>query len=166
MRKGTGRIWKYLDEAGLLEKASDEELNKAKSAYWKKYKLELKRRLRKERQEFSVAFSVENGDYERIAKAAKLHNVAITPFIRQSTLAYVDRKYLVPNIDQVARLEQILVDSLDEIKSLVSREERFFWDKESKISAIEKRIRKLEAEVSNVFRNPPLLNYAGQNQVA
>ena len=157
-------LWNYLNELGVLEKGSDEEIKAAKKQYRLKYFIEYRRQYRKNKSEYSVYYSKQNGEHNRIIQAAKKHNLTPTAFIHLSSLAYIDKQYIVPNQEQVTRLEQLLADCLNEIKVLVSRKERFFWDKEQKLTAIEKRIEKLEAQINSVFRNPSL--YDRQNQVA
>jgi hypothetical protein len=161
-------MWEYLDELGVLEKGSDEEIKAAKKAYRKKYLLEFKQKQRKNKPEYNIYYSKENGEHNRIIQAAKKHELTPTAFIRLASLAYIDRKYLVPNWEQVATLEQLLSECLNEVKVLVCRKERFFWDREQKIIAIEKRIEKLETQVNALFRNPPLVSthYDRQNQIS
>jgi hypothetical protein len=62
-------------------------------------------------------------------------------------------------------LEQLLSECLNEIKMLVKSKERFFFGREDKLDAIEKRIIKLESQINEVFRNPPLI-HDHKNQVA
>jgi hypothetical protein len=168
MRKiASAGLWKYLDELGVLEKGSNEEIKAAKKQYRLKYFIEYRKQYRKKKPEYSVYYSRESGEHNRIIQAARKHNLSPTSFIRLSSLAYIDNKYIVPNQEQVAHLEQLLADCLNEVKTLVSRKERFFWDREEKINAIEKLIQKLEAQIDDVFRNPPLaINYDRKNKIA
>jgi hypothetical protein len=146
----------YLDSLGILEQGSDAEIKAAKHAYRKHYLLAFKRKQRAARPEFTVNFSKDNGEYERIERAAKRHTMTVTAFVHSAALAYIDNTFLVPNREQVARLEQILSQCLNEIKTITSKKEKFFWEQEKKLDAIEKRIEKLEEQINNVFRNPPL----------
>jgi hypothetical protein len=168
MRKNPkDRMWEYLDTLGVLEKGSDEEIKAAKKAYRKNYFLRYKQEQRKKKPEYNICFSKENGEYKRIAEAAKRHNMTVTAFVHKASLAYLDNSYIVPDRIQVAQLEQLLSDCLNEVKQLVSKRERFFWDKENKIHSIEKRIEKLEREIHEVFYNPPLkIQYDSQNKIA
>lgn len=161
-------MWKYLDEIGVLEKGNDEEIRAAKKTYRKNYLLRYKQEQRKKKPEYNVYFSKENGEYERISSAAKKHKMAVTAFVLQASLAYIDKTYIVPDRMQVAQLEQLLSECLNEIQLLVRQKEKFFWDRDNKLQAIEKRIEKLEREIHEVFRNPPLSlpHYDRQNQIA
>ena len=164
-RKNNSGMWDYLDSVGVLEKGTDEEIKAAKKAYRKKYFLEYKQKQRITKPEYTINFKKENGEHGRISLAAKKHNMTVTFFIRSAVLAYLDRTYIVPDRVQVARLEQLLADCLNEIKSIIKPRERYFWEREQRIELIDKRIQKLEMQIGEVFRNPPLL-YDHQNQIA
>ncbi len=166
MRKNrNGKLWEYLESAGVLEKGTDEEIKAVKKAYRKKYLLEYKQKQRQGKPEYVINFSKENGEHERILKAAKQHNISATAFIHSASLAYIEQRFIVPNRMQVALLEQLLSECLNEIKTLVKAKERFFFHREDKIEAIEKRIIKLETQIGEVLRHPPLI-HDHQNQIA
>jgi len=157
-------MWEYLDSLGILEKGTDEEIKAAKLAYRKKYLLKYKRNQRSRKPEFVVNFSTEKGEYHRVEYAAKAHKMSITAFIRSSVLAYINQRFVVPNQDQIAILEQILSQCLNEIQTIVRIKDKYYWEKESKMEVIEKRIELMEEEINQVFRNPPLVNYDSQSQ--
>jgi hypothetical protein len=166
MRKNrNSKLWEYLEAAGVLENGTDEEIKAAKRAYRKKYFLEYKQKQRQIKPEYVVNFSKENGEHARILEAAKRHNTSATDFIHSASLAYIEQRFIVPDRMQVAMLEQLLSECLNEIKTLVKSKERFFYSREDKIDAVERRIVKLESQINEVFRNPPLI-HDHQNQVA
>jgi hypothetical protein len=165
-RNRKGKIWEYLNALGILEKGSVEEIKAAKRQYRLNYFIEFRKEYRKKKQEYGVYYSKENGEHDRIIQAAQKHNLTTAAFIQLSSLAYIDKKYIVPNRQQVDQLECLLSDCLDQVRGLASQKERFLWNREQKLIAIEKRIERLEAQINQVFRNPPLLNHDRQNQVA
>ena len=158
-------MWDYLDSLGILEKGTDEEIKAAKLSYRKDYLLKYKRNQRSKRPEFTVNFSTEKGEYHKVEYAAKAHKMTITAFIRSAVLSYLNLHYIVPNNDQIARLEQILSQCLNEIQTIVRIKDKYYFEKESKLEAIEKRIERLEAEINQVFRNPPLVSHDNQSQI-
>jgi len=158
-------MWEYLESRGILEQGTDEEIKAAKKVYRKEYYLSYKRNQRAQNPEFIVHFSSDNGEYSRVKMAAERHKMTITAFIRSSVLAYLQQRFLVPNAFQVAHLEEILSQCLNEIQKLVGEKEKYYWSREEKFEAIEKRIEKLESEIDQVFRNPPLLHNDSQNQI-
>lgn len=167
-RKNNNGLCEYLEKLGILETGSDEEIKAVKKAYRKEYLLKYKRNQRAKKPEFTINFSNENGEYHRMEYAAKKHKLTIPSFIKKAALAYIEKKFIVPNIDQVVSLEQILSRCLNEIQAISGKKDKFFWDKERKYEQLEKRLEKLEAEIFLVFRNPPLLKdstiYDYQNQ--
>jgi hypothetical protein len=166
MRKNrNSKLWEYLETSGVLEKGTGEEIKAAKRSYRKKYFLEYKQKQRQNKPEYVINFSKENGEHDRILKAAKRHNMSTSGFIHSASLAYIENRFIIPDRIQVAQLEQLLSECLNEIKTLVKTKERFFYGREDKIDVIEKSIIKLEAQISEVFRNPPLI-HDHQNQIA
>ena len=123
--KHIGGMWDYLESSGVLEKGTEEEIKAAKKAYRKEYYLKYKRSQRLQKPEFTVNFSNEKGEYSIIQNAAKRHKMTVTAFIQASSLAYLNRRYLVPNQDQIASLEQILSQCLNEIQSIVQVREKY-----------------------------------------
>lgn len=151
-------MWEYLESLGILEKGSKEEINIAKKTYRKKYLLEFKQKQRLKKPEFNINFSKENGEFNKVVKEAEKHHCTITSFIHDATLAYISQSYVVPNTLQIAQLEQILSDCLNEIQTIVRFKEKFHWERDRKLETIEKRIEKLEKQIDEVFRHPTLLS--------
>jgi|SRR5665213_154716 len=156
-KRSNSALWEYLESMGVLEKGTDEEIKAAKKAYRKIYLLKYKQNQRIKKPEFIISFSNEKGEFSRVQSAAKRHNMTITGFIRSSTLAYIEQRYLVPDSLKIAKIEQILAECLNEVQSIVKSKERFLWDREDKYKAIEKRIEKLEGQIDAIFRHPPLI---------
>ena len=148
-------LWEYLELAGVLN-GSEAEIKEAKRTYRKKYFLAYKKRQRSKKPEFTICLSRENGEYKKLSDAAKKHHMAIPSFIKSSAFAYLQQVYLVPDRLLTAELEQLLADCLNEIKSITSIKEKYFWQRDEKIAAIEKRIEKLEGQINHLFANPPL----------
>jgi hypothetical protein len=153
IKKKSG-IWAYLDAVGVLGKGSDEEIKAAKRTYRKEYILNYRRKQRIGKPEFIIWFSKSNSDYSRISIAAKQHRMTITTFIRYAALAYVNKIYIVPNKLQLAELEQLLARCLNEVQQIVRRKEKYHWEREQKFEIIEKRIGKLEYEITEILKKP------------
>jgi hypothetical protein len=164
-KKHKGAIWDYLETTGVLENGTDEEIKQAKKAYRKAYYLDYKRNQRANKPEFIVNFSTNNAEYSKVASASKRHHLTITAFIRCAVLAYIDMRFVVPNPDQVAALEQILSQCLNEVQGIVKVKEKYHWEREQKFEAIEKRIDKLESEINLLFRHPPQIKNDSQSQI-
>ncbi len=147
-------MWAYLDASGVLEKGNEEEIKAAKKAYRKQYVLAYRRKQRVRKPEFIVWLSKSNGDYYGISLAAKKHKMTITEFLRASALAYTNKTYIVPDRLQLAELKGLLSQCLNEIQTIVQQKEKYFWGKEQKFKDVEKRIGKLESEISQKLKQP------------
>jgi hypothetical protein len=163
--KPNSPFWLYLESLGVLEHGTEEEIKEAKRQYRKKYHLLYKQTQRLNKPEFVINLSKENGEYQRVLKASKAHHLSVSAFIQKAVFAYMEKRYLVPNVLQIAMLEQLLSNCLNEIKTIVNKKERFFWDSEQRLERIEKHIEKLEYQINDVFKNPPLIQNDHQNKV-
>lgn len=164
-------MWAYLDSAGVLEKGSDEEIKAAKRAYRKKYLLEYKRWQRANKPEFSVYFSKEKGEFSKIQRSAREHRMTIPGFLKKASLAYIDKTYIVPDREAVARIEQLLSQCFSEIQNFAKAKQVIYW---SQVESMQKSIEKLEGEISESLRQPAtieelvshLSNHDNQNKIA
>lgn len=153
--KTDSNLWAYLEALGVLEHGTDAEIKAAKHAYWRNYYTKYRRDQREDKPEFSVPLSKKNGDYGKMALGAQQHHMTITAFIRKSALNYLDRAYLVPNQNQVARLEQVLMNCLNEVQAITHTKEKYHWEREKKYDAIAERITILENEIRQALCFPP-----------
>jgi len=156
MRKNSRKcgLWAYLDASGVLEKGTEEEIKSAKKAYRKQYLLNYKRKQRASKPEFTINLSKDSIEYSKILTGAKAHKQKVTAFLRQATLAYINKTYIVPDRLVIARLDQLLSQCLNEIQIIVRQKERYFWGKDQKLKEIEKRIERLESEIDEILRRP------------
>jgi hypothetical protein len=153
--KPNSNIWQYLNDSGVLD-GTDEQIKSAKRAYKKKYLLAYKQRQRREKQEYIILLSKENGEFNSVATAAKKHSMSFTAFLKTATLAYINQYYIVPDRVQLAKMEQMLAQCLNEVQLITRTKEKYSWEREQKYEAIEKRIIKLENQIREVVSNPPL----------
>jgi hypothetical protein len=155
MKKSKRGMWEYLESIeGLLERGNEMEIKQHKALYRKNYLTNYKRKQRSERDEFNVDFLKDSMDYGLITDGAKKHNLSVPALLRSASLAYLNKTFIVPNKAQVAQIEYLLSDCLNHIQSIVKRKERFYFDREDKYVAIEKRIELVEREINNYLRQP------------
>lgn len=147
-------LWTYLESLNILESGTDAEIKAAKRAYWRDYRARLRKAERQERPEFNIAFSRKSGDYGKVVLAAKRHKLPMTAFIRNATLAYLDRRFLVVSPDKVAHIEQLLMACLNEVQKIVRQKEKYHFEREQKFDAIAERITQLETEIRQVLVFP------------
>ncbi len=151
-------LWEYLEASGVLEQGTDEEIKAVKRRYRKEYLLKFKRAQRSNKREYTLSFQKDGKELTELIKSARVHKLTVTAFIRKSCFAYLQQTYLVPNPQQVAELELLLSECLNEIKAIAQKRDRFFWDAEMKLERIEKKIEKMEQTVHIAFRHPPKLS--------
>jgi hypothetical protein len=153
-KKHTGGMWEYLDSLGILENGSDEEIKQAKRDYRKIYFTKNKRKQRASKREFTLRFSKEKAELIKVEFTARQHKMKITEFLKSAVLAYINKTYIVPDRLQVAELEQLLSQCLNEIQTIVKQKERYSYERERKYELIEQKIEKLEIEINNVLKCP------------
>ena len=159
-------LWKYLEACGVLENGTDEEIKAAKRKYRKIYLHHFKQKQRKVRPGFTVMLSKENGHYDNISLAAKKHSLAITAYLREAALAYTNQYYIVPDKMQLARLEQLLAQYLNEVQRIDPVKEKYSWEREQKYEAIEKSIVAMKVQIREALSNPPLASdHDTQNKI-
>jgi hypothetical protein len=164
--KPNSNIWQYLNDAGVLEHGTEAEIKAAKKAYKKKYLLSYRQRQRREKQEYIILLSKENGEFNTVASAAKKHSMSVTAFLKTGCLAYINQHFIVPDRVQLAKMEQLLSQCLNEVQLITRTKEKYSWEREQKYEAIEKRIMKLETQIKEVLSNPPLVSdYGFKNQI-
>lgn len=98
-------LWAYLEERGVLD-GSPEEIKAAKKEYRRQYNREYMRKRRKGRPEITLSF--EQVEIEEVKALAKQHHQSLSGYIREATLAYGRKTYLVPNPESIAILTQQL----------------------------------------------------------
>ena len=144
-------MWAYLDSLGILEHGSEEAIKRAKKEYKRIYIKEYKRKERSSNCEFIVLLSKHKGEHKIIAEAAATHKTSISKFIKISALAYLTKKYIVPDKEAVASLELILSDCRNDIKRISKNTMQPITEK---IQAMEMRLEKMESAIDALFRHP------------
>lgn len=96
----------YLSNNGILEKGNAVEILQAKKLYWNEYKR--KWRLEKRRNEKEFTISLTNDELSMLSKEAKRHKRSITRFIKESSLAYINKVYLVPDVIELRQIHQAI----------------------------------------------------------
>jgi len=153
-KNSKGGLWSYLEALGILENGSDEEIKRAKKAYRKIYFTKHKRIQRASQKEFTLRFSKENEEFAKLDFLAKQHKMKTIKFIKSAVMAYINQTYIVPDRLQIATLEQLLSQCLNEIQRIVKQKERFRYEREQKYEIIEGKIAQLENEMHRVLKCP------------
>lgn len=108
-------IREYL--APLLETATKEEIALARKQYWKEYRIRHRRNARKKLKMLEIGFT--QAEWKRICKAAHEHKRGRSRFIKQACLAYLEQRFLVPDIVAVHEIKGLLSMHLTFIKDKI-----------------------------------------------
>lgn len=107
----------YVYMAPFLELGDEQVIATARKEYRRKYKTQWRKAKRKQIKEITIAW--EKDEYKNLKDEAKRHKESITRFIKRATIAYMDKRYVVPNEEQVTRVMQLLAliyNSISELK--------------------------------------------------
>ena len=112
-------VYKYLQSLGVLDK-TPEVIEYAKRVYWNKAKLQSKKTRSKQEKSFTVSFT--QCELKDIAEASAMHNMSRSRFIKSACLAYIHRKYLVPNTEAVQKIQSLLALNYSALQELYELE--------------------------------------------
>lgn len=110
-------LYDYLDSIKVLEFATDEEITLARKKYWREYKATWRRNKRKAEKELTTSWTTD--ELKELTKEAKRHKVSKTSFIKTSTLAYIDKRYIIPDQIEVRRIAQLLSITYNSIREMM-----------------------------------------------
>ncbi len=114
--KSENSIYSYLQSSGVLEKGTNEEIQKVRSEYWREYKRKWRLAKRRKEKEFTVSFN--SDELKLLNQHAKRHHVSRTQFIKETTFAYINNSFIVPDLLEVKRISQILAMTYNSIQEL------------------------------------------------
>ncbi len=112
-------FYKYLDP--FLEKGNNAEIKKAKAEWRRKYKAEWRKLNRKENKEITIPWT--KNELKILFAESKKHNLSNTRFIKKATLAYIDKRYIIPDVLAVRTLLQFLAMQYNSILEMINEKE-------------------------------------------
>ncbi|MDP4103347.1 MAG: hypothetical protein Q8935_00220 [Bacillota bacterium] len=118
MKRATKKgIYEYLDSIKILESGSDEDITQARKKYWRIYKTAWRRNKRKTEKEITISWTAD--ELAELTKEARRHKVSKTKFIKTSTFAYIDKRYIVPDQIEIRRIAQLLSVTYNSIREMM-----------------------------------------------
>lgn len=139
-------LYDYLEP--LLEKGTKEEIAQAKKAYWSRYKANWRRNRRQQQKEFTLSFTPGELQILRIAKVK--HNRSYTRFIKESTLAYCKKQFLVPDTTAINRIRELLALNYNALQQITEEA----LSNSNTNDQLTKRMADLETKVLGILYNP------------
>lgn len=113
--KKTTSLYQYLEP--FLEKGNKAEIASARTQYVREYKARWRKEKRKREKEITCLWTKE--ELKILTTEAHRHQLSVTRLIKQSTLAYVDKRYVVPDILAVRKLLQVLAMQYNVIQEMI-----------------------------------------------
>lgn len=115
--KKRSTLYTYLESTKILETGTEEQINLAKKAYWKEYKRVWRKHKRRAEKELTLSFN--RPEMKIVTDEARKHKMSRTGYIKRATLAYIDKIYLVTDLEQVRRITQLLAMNYNIIQRMV-----------------------------------------------
>ena len=110
-------IYDYLESIKVLESGTDEDITLARKNYWREYKATWRRNKRKEEKELTTSWTAD--ELTELTNEARRHKLKKTKFIKTSTLAYINKRYVVPDQIEVRRIAQLLSVTYNSIREMM-----------------------------------------------
>ena len=109
-------VYSYLNSTKVLETGSDQDITKARNEYWKAYKAQWRKKQRQETKEFTIVCTPQEA--KDILEAARKHKRSQSNFIKESCLAYLYKRYIVPDLFAINSIRQQLAMNYTSLQML------------------------------------------------
>lgn len=116
IKKGSS-LYQYLDSINILETGSSDQIMLAKKSYWRAYKASWRKKNRKKLVGFTPYFN--SSEVEILSEAATRHKRSRTKLIKECAFAYLDRRYLIPDVLQIRRIIKLLEMNYNTIQEML-----------------------------------------------
>jgi hypothetical protein len=151
-------IWKFLQDCGVLDNGTAEDIERARKSYWKEYRRIHKTKLRNKKPEMTVSIpSIEI--YEELKKAAKAHHRPLSTFILECTEAYLKQSFVNPNEQDWKHIRQFLYKCEIAIRRL-AEEDNEAEDFHRNYELLIEKLMFLENELEDLIHRPELIENA------
>lgn len=100
----------------FLERGNKEEILKAKKDWQRRYKAEWRKAYRKKNKELTISWTKE--EVKTLTQESKRHRLSKTRFIKQATMGYIDKRYIVPYFEEVNKSLQLLAMAYNSIEDI------------------------------------------------
>lgn len=146
------KLLQFLENSGALGSGDPERIKAAKRAYRREYMRAYKRRYRAEHGEVRITLNAE--ERGTIDRAAHHHKLERPSFIKQATLAYIGRKYIVPDRQIVAKAELGIASIASELRTLARTQTSGLLDRAINYRKLSERVDRLETVVREMLHHP------------
>jgi hypothetical protein len=147
--KHTSNLYQFLEQKGVLTNGTDAEIKAAKAEYRKIYQANWRRRQRHTSKEITITLAPD--ELKTISQASKKHNRSKTRFLKEATLAYINKRYLAPAPLTLLYIQEQLALNYSVLQKLFE-EQIVPWDIGKELL---RRMAELEHTILSKLNNPP-----------
>ena len=148
-------LHQYLKRLGLLTNPNPVRLQQAKAEYQRLYKREKNQQYRRVNTRCEITLKPDEA--KLMQKGADNHALKLASFVKQTALAYVRQVFIVPDQQQVTRIEIALRRIGNNINQAVHRLHAGNSSQYLEVVKLQQQLNALEKEVSRCFREPMTL---------
>jgi hypothetical protein len=150
----------YTFLAPYLERGNETEIKLAKLAYRKMYKANWRKAQRSNTKSFTISYSTD--ELKELLQIARRHKLKPTRFIKYATEAYINKRYIVPNQEEVNKLIQLVALTYNVIDS-IGQENKI--DVQS-IKKMQEELFQLEHEIRVAIFSPKTIEQVISEEIA
>ena len=148
-------LLQYLTTSGVLERGSEQEIKEAKREFRKKYQKEYKQQYKKRNKDFAITCDAE--EQVQLKIAAQKHGLKPSSFLKKAVFAYCNQTYLIPNVNIMNRILQLLLRYETMIERIAEKDKGAWYKTDRSYQDLEEAIAAIRNEVQEAFANPPRL---------
>jgi hypothetical protein len=112
--KKKSSLYEFLEP--YLDAGNEEAIAKARKTYWKNYKALWRQNNRQEKKEITITYTKK--EFQTIKTAANKHKRSCPKYIKESSLAYAKKHFLIPDVLTLNRIREILTLNYNALQNL------------------------------------------------
>lgn len=147
--KHTSNLYQFLEQKGVLSNGTDADIKAAKAEWRRLYQASWRKQYRHSAKEITVPLTKD--ELKIISQAAKQHHRSKTRFLREATLAYINKRYMAPDPLTLLDIREQLALNYSVLQQLFE-ENIVSWDIGKELL---QRMAELEHSLLSKLNNPP-----------
>lgn len=152
LKKNTG-LYQYLDQVGVLEKGTEDEIKMARRHYWQERDRAYKAKKRiKQKREIVLAFPA--GEINHIRYTAKAKGHTIHDYIRACVKADMSQMTVIPHRALVAEIMQVMQQCNNQLDAIKKKEEKGWLAISRTYENVETIIKQTERRIDELLKRP------------
>ena len=148
-------LWNYLNQVGVLERGDEDEIRQAKKQYRQLYLKRYKQSYKRRNTDFTITCNPE--EKARLIVAAHAHGLKPVHFLKKAAFAYCRQVYLVPHVEVMHSILQLLLRYETTIERVVEKDKGAWYKADRRYEELEQAVTAMREGVQNTLANPSLL---------